>query len=84
MHQVGDQPRLCTDVSIQINIYIHFLLNIHCSVIFSSVVADNQTLTVSGPMLSRLVTPALFEKPVHGTDTISCLSFKQQPVLTGE
>lgn len=45
---------------------------------------DNGALSVSGPMLSRLVTPALFEKPVRGTETISCLGIKQQPVLTGE
>ncbi|XP_023709540.1 uncharacterized protein LOC111865601 isoform X2 [Cryptotermes secundus] len=37
-----------------------------------------------GPMLSRLVTPALFEKPMRGTETISCLGIKQEPVPTGE
>jgi hypothetical protein len=35
-------------------------------------------------MLSRLVTPALFEKPMHGTETISCLGIKQLPMSCGE
>jgi hypothetical protein len=49
-----------------------------------SVAAYSRASTVSGPLLSRLVTPALFEKPMRGADTISCLGIKQQPVPTGE
>ncbi|XP_021934432.1 uncharacterized protein LOC110836976 isoform X1 [Zootermopsis nevadensis] len=37
-----------------------------------------------GPMLSRLVTPALFEKPVRGTEKNSCLGIRQLPLSSGE
>lgn len=53
-------------------------------IIILSIAAYNRVLSVLGLMLSRLVTPALFEKPVRGTETVSCLGIKQRPVSTGE